>query len=82
MHPHDLEAVVGERTEIIGMGGHDYLGINPPTSEFVEMVNTGPPYNRVKFFELINRRTFLVKKAISGVYSYYGTNRKVKKEAL
>ncbi|NOR77019.1 MAG: hypothetical protein GQ523_00995 [Methanophagales archaeon] len=42
VHPRDLEAVVGERTEIIGIGGHDFLGINPPTSEFVEMVNTGP----------------------------------------
>ncbi len=34
------------------------------------------------FSELINRRTFLVKKAISSVYTYYRTDRKVKKESL
>ena len=66
VHPHDLEAVVGERTEIIGMGGHDYLGINPPTSEFVEMVNTGPPYNRVKFFELIRNMLFYAQRRLDG----------------
>lgn len=66
VHPHDLEAVVGERTELIGMGGHDYLGINPPTSEFVEMVNTGPPYNRVKFFELIRNRLFYAQRRLDG----------------
>ena len=82
MHPDKFEAVVGERTELIGMGQHYYLCINPPTSMFVVMVNTGPPYNRVNFFELINRPTFLVKKAISGVYTYYRTDRKVKKETL
>ena len=66
VHPHDLEAVVGERTEIIGMGGHDYLGINPPTSEFVEMVNTGPPYNRVKFFELMKKPVMREKIVVAG----------------
>ena len=53
VHPRDLKRVAGDRTEIIGISGHDFLGINPPTSEFVDMVNTGPPYNRVKFFELM-----------------------------
>ena len=55
VHPKDLERVVGSRTEIIGISGHDYLGINPPTSEFVDLANTGPPYNRVKFFELMRK---------------------------
>ena len=66
VHPHDLEAVVGERTEIIGIGGHDFLGINPPTSEFVEMVNTGPPYNRVKFFELMKKPVMREKIVVAG----------------
>lgn len=26
----------------------------PPTSEFVELASTGPPYNRVKFLELLD----------------------------
>ena len=66
VHPHDLEAVVGERTKIIGIGGHDYLGINPPTSEFVEMVNTGPPYNREKFFELMKKPVMREKIVVAG----------------
>ena len=41
VHPSDLEAVAGERTGIIYCG-YDFLGINPPTSESVDMVNTGP----------------------------------------
>jgi len=53
VHPRDLTTVVGNRTEIIGIAGHEFLGINPPTSEFMDMLDTGPPYNRVKFFELM-----------------------------
>jgi hypothetical protein len=53
VHPTDLEKVVGSRTEIIGISRHDFLAINPPTSEFVDLANTGPSYNRVKFFELM-----------------------------
>ncbi|NQE53763.1 hypothetical protein C5S29_09230 [ANME-1 cluster archaeon GoMg3.2] len=66
VHPHDLEVVAGERTEIIGIGGHDFLGINPPTSEFVEMVNTGPPYNREKFFELMKKPVMREKIVVAG----------------
>ncbi|KXB03647.1 hypothetical protein AKJ48_03705, partial [candidate division MSBL1 archaeon SCGC-AAA261O19] len=53
VHPDDLEKMVGPETEIVAIGGHDLLGINPPTSEFVELAATGPPYNRVKFLELL-----------------------------
>ncbi len=66
VHPRDLERVVGSRTEIIGISGHDFLGINPPTSEFVDMVNTGPPYNRVKFFELMNKPVMKEKIVVAG----------------
>ncbi|KXB04865.1 hypothetical protein AKJ48_01055, partial [candidate division MSBL1 archaeon SCGC-AAA261O19] len=54
VHPDDLEKMVGPETEIVAIGGHDLLGINPPTSEFVELASTGPPYNRVKFLELLD----------------------------
>ncbi|MEA2074323.1 MAG: radical SAM protein [Euryarchaeota archaeon] len=66
VHPRDLERVVGSRTEIIGISGHDFLGINPPTSEFVDMVNTGPPYNRVKFFELMSKPVMKEKIVVAG----------------
>ena len=66
VHPRDLEKVVGNRTEIIGVSGHDFLGINPPTSEFVDMVNTGPPYNRVKFFELMRKPVMKQKIVVAG----------------
>lgn len=66
VHPRDLERVVGSRTEIIGISGHDFLGINPPTSEFVDMVNTGPPYNRVKFFELMSKPVMKEKTVVAG----------------
>ncbi len=66
VHPRDLEHVVGSRTEIIGISGHDYLGINPPTSEFVDMLNTGPPYNRVKFFELMQKPVMKEKIVVAG----------------
>jgi len=66
VHPRDLERVVGSRTEIIGISGHDFLGINPPTSEFVDMMNTGPPYNRVKFFELMRKPVMKEKTVVAG----------------
>ncbi len=55
VHPHDLDDMVGDETEIVAIGGHDLLGINPPTSEFVELASTGPPYNRIKFLELLDK---------------------------
>lgn len=55
VHPKDLDRMIGEETKIVAIGGHDHLGINPPTSEFVDLVRTGPPYNRVKFLELVRR---------------------------
>ncbi len=66
VHPRDLSRVVGDRTEIIGIGGHDFLGINPPTSEFVDMLDTGPPYNRVKFFELMRNPVMKEKIVVIG----------------
>ncbi|WGI16681.1 radical SAM protein [Methanonatronarchaeum sp. AMET-Sl] len=66
VHPKDIEKVVGENTEIIAIGGHDILGINPPTSEFVEFLQTGPPLNRVKFLELIRKPVVQDKKIIVG----------------
>lgn len=53
VHPDDLGDMVDAGTEIVAIGGHDILGINPPTSEFVELASRGPPYNRVKFLELL-----------------------------
>jgi radical SAM superfamily enzyme YgiQ (UPF0313 family) len=53
LHPRDLRRVVGKETEIVAIGGHDLLGINPPTSTFVDIARTGPPYNRLKFLELM-----------------------------
>jgi radical SAM superfamily enzyme YgiQ (UPF0313 family) len=66
VHPYDLERVVGSRTEIIAISGHDFLGINPPTSEFVDLVDTGPPYNRVKFFELMAKPIMKEKVVVAG----------------
>jgi radical SAM superfamily enzyme YgiQ (UPF0313 family) len=66
VHPHDLEKVVGSRTEIVAISGHDFLGINPPTSEFVDWVDRGPPYNRVKFFELMRKPLMREKVVVAG----------------
>ncbi|RZN40383.1 MAG: radical SAM proteinB12-binding domain-containing radical SAM protein [Methanophagales archaeon ANME-1-THS] len=66
VHPKDLEKVAGSRTEIIGITGHDFLGINPPTSEFVDLVNTGPPYNRVKLFALMRKQVMKEKIVVAG----------------
>ncbi len=66
VHPRDLEHVVGSRTEIIGISGHDFLGINPPTSEFVDIADIGPPYNRVKFFELMRKPVMKEKIVVAG----------------
>ncbi len=55
VHPKDIDKVVGSDTEIVGIGGHDLLGMNPPTSEFVDLLSTGPPYNRLKFLELLDK---------------------------
>ena len=66
VHPHDLEKVVGSSTEIIAISGHDFLGINPPTSEVVDLVNRGPPYNRVKFFELMQKPLMKERVVVAG----------------
>ncbi|MBA5942847.1 MAG: B12-binding domain-containing radical SAM protein [Methanophagales archaeon] len=66
VHPRDLECVAGSRTELIGVTGHDFLGINPPTSEFVDMLDIGPPYNRVKFFELMKKPVMKEKIVVAG----------------
>ena len=66
VHPYDLERVVGNRTEIIAISGHDFLGINPPTSEFVDLIDTGPPYNRLKFFELMMKPVMKDKVVVAG----------------
>ena len=65
VHPRDLE-FMADGAEIVGISGHDFLGINPPTSEFVDLVNTGPPYNRVKFFELMDKAVMREKKVVAG----------------
>ena len=66
VHPRDLTKVAGSGTEIIGISGHDFLGINPPTSEFVDMLDIGPPYNRVKFFELMKNSVMKGKIVVAG----------------
>ncbi|HXY88655.1 MAG TPA: radical SAM protein [Candidatus Acidoferrales bacterium] len=66
VHPYDLEGVVGSRTDIIAINGHDFLGINPPTSEFVDLIDTGPPYNRLKFFELMRKPIMKEKVVVAG----------------
>lgn len=66
VHPHDLEKAVGSSTEIIAISGHDFLGINPPTSEVVDLVNRGPPYNRVKFFELMQKPLMKERVVVAG----------------
>jgi len=66
VHPHDLEKVVGSSTEIIAISGHDFLGINPPTSEFVDLVDRGPPYNRIKFFELMQKPLMRERVVVAG----------------
>lgn len=57
VHPKDLDKMVGPNTEICGVSGHDLLGINPPTSTFVDLTRRGPPLNRVKFLDLMKHRT-------------------------
>ncbi len=66
VHPRNLEHVAGRQTEIIGVSGHDFLGINPPTSEFVDMLDIGPPYNRIKFFELMKKPVMSEKIVVAG----------------
>ncbi|HZD43667.1 MAG TPA: radical SAM protein, partial [Methanomicrobiales archaeon] len=53
VHPLDFKKMIGDETRIVAIGAHDPLGINPPTSTFVDIARTGPPYNRVKFLELM-----------------------------
>ncbi|MDK2781238.1 MAG: hypothetical protein PWR13_266 [Archaeoglobi archaeon] len=66
VHPRDLERVAGKETEIIGITGHDYLGLNPPTSEFADLCPTGEPLNRKKFLELMSKRVMREKTVIAG----------------
>jgi radical SAM superfamily enzyme YgiQ (UPF0313 family) len=54
VHPRDLSRAVGRDTRIVSVSGHDFLGINPPTSTFTDFVRSGPPYNRMKFLELMH----------------------------
>ncbi len=65
-HPKDLKKITGEDTEIIGVSGHDILGLNPPTSEFVDILRTGRPYNRAKFLELMEMEPLQENKVVVG----------------
>jgi radical SAM superfamily enzyme YgiQ (UPF0313 family) len=53
VHPRDLGKVAGEKTRIVSISGHDFLGINPPTSTFADLIRTGIPLNRAKFLDLM-----------------------------
>lgn len=66
VHPKDVEKVAGSRTEIIGISGHDFLGVSSPTTEFVDLLDIGPPYNRVKFFELMKTPVMREKTVVAG----------------
>ncbi len=65
-HPKDLRKVVGKETRVVAIGAHDPLGINPPTSTFADFVRTGPPYNRLKFLELVKNPVLRGKKIVIG----------------
>ncbi len=65
-HPKDLKRVVGKATKVVAIGVHDPLGINPPTSTFIDLIRTGPPYNRLKFLELLNNPALRGKKIVVG----------------
>jgi radical SAM superfamily enzyme YgiQ (UPF0313 family) len=78
VHPSDLEDVAGDETKIIAIGGHDHLGINPPTSEFADLAQTGPPYNRLKFLELLKKPVMSrVKVVVGGASAWQLANLKV-----
>ncbi|PAV11671.1 hypothetical protein ASJ81_09515 [Methanosarcina spelaei] len=66
VHPRDMKKMIGPDTKIIAIGAHDPLGINPPTSTFVDMVRTGPPYNRIKFLELLDTLSKMNVKVVVG----------------
>jgi radical SAM superfamily enzyme YgiQ (UPF0313 family) len=54
VHPGDLGKVAGKETGIVSISGHDFLGINPPTSTFADLIRTGIPLNRAKFLDLMH----------------------------
>ena len=67
VYPKDLQKAVGPETRICGISGHDLLGLNPPTSTFVDLTRKGPPLNRVKFLELMRSKALEdVTKVIGG----------------
>ena len=70
VHPRDMKKMVGPGTKIVALTAHDPLGITPPTSTFVDMVRTGPPYNRIKFLELMKTLSGMdVKVVVGGIVS-------------
>jgi radical SAM superfamily enzyme YgiQ (UPF0313 family) len=66
VHPRDMKKMIGPDTKIVALTAHDPLGINPPTSTFVDMVRTGPPYNRIKFLELMKTLSRMNVKVVVG----------------
>jgi len=66
VHPKDLERVAGEETKVIAITGHDYLGLNPPTSEFADLCPKGDPLNRKKFLELMSKEIMKEKIVVAG----------------
>ncbi|MFB6112685.1 MAG: radical SAM protein [Halodesulfurarchaeum sp.] len=53
-HPHHLDSVVGEETEIVGVSVMDPRGMGPVTSSFTRGTDR-VPMNAVKFRELLDR---------------------------
>lgn len=66
VHPRDLGRVIGPETRICGIAGHDFLGINPPTSTFSDFTRRGPPLNRKKFYELLEDKSLEGVKVVVG----------------
>ena len=48
------------------ISGHDLLGFNPPTSTFVDFTRRGPPFNRIKFYELLGDKNLKNLKIVVG----------------
>ena len=53
IHPSYLERYMPGKAKVLMISGHDYLGLNPPSTTFSGIMKGRPPLNRVNFMRML-----------------------------
>jgi radical SAM superfamily enzyme YgiQ (UPF0313 family) len=55
IHPSYLDRYMPGQAKVLLISGHDYLGLNPPSTTFSGIMRGAPPLNRVNFMRMMRQ---------------------------